>query len=155
MGSGDVIVWIGLAIVGIWLSIEDLRHKSVRNLDLILAYCILFFLSAIAKNFQTDEILSVVGITVLYLATYGLLVALSGRQLGSGDLWGAGLLGIAVATLAPSAWLLGMALPFAIAFPFAIFQLLAKRQSRFAFLPFIFLALPAAVFLESFLGVSY
>lgn len=135
--SGLVVVVI-FSFGAIWLSVEDLRKQSVRNLDLFSVLVTTlgastWFVVGAGRAFYIPVVASLV-----YFMIYLFLGLVSRRQLGSADWWGAGILGGFLAAVSPHSLFVGWAMPFAIAFVPAIITHLRKRATRIAFLPYVF-----------------
>lgn len=137
MSLTDLAVLSVFIVTSVWLSVEDIRHQSVRNIDLVLgagALTAAVWWKSLGEG--GSALLPLISATV-YFIVYLVLGVLSRGNLGSGDYWGAGLLGMFLGSWAPESLAVGWAMPFAVAF---LPALGARRSGKryFAFLPYIF-----------------
>lgn len=151
-GLALIVVFAGTGTI---ICIEDVRHHRVYNWQLLLAVIPLVALivtwSAVAQAWSMSA-WAAVGV-VGFVAIYALLALISGGQLGSGDVWIAGIVGLVLGALQPEALIVGWAVPFALAaLPSIGLWIWRGAGNRFAFAPFIIYSAPLSVGVALLMG---
>ena len=122
-----------LAVIGVALALIDIEHQRLPHPLTLPSYPVVVGLLALAAAFTTHGWQhlagSLLGMTVLWLF-YALLARLLPGQLGWGDVWLAGLLGLPLGWFGRSAFLIGALAAWLLPLPVALHKIAARRRGQ-------------------------
>lgn len=140
------------AMLGTRMALFDITHHLVRNRDLTVLGVSLAACGGLRAFSEARwEVLGFGALgAVLFALIYFVISALARGQLGSGDVWLAGLVGWSLGVLMPLSLVIGWAVPFALgAVPSMIVWARQGRSGQIAFVPFLIYSVPLTLLITA------